>query len=143
MSSAPTDPTQGRRVRIAAPKRSSVAGRTPPNRRSATSVVVMSRKPVSIPLSASFSIVRPPVPVAWKTRQSWLSRKAAVIAVTQGVVTPNIVSPMAGLPPLAVAGCSAMPAIASAALVRTTRLIRFSPARSVTAGIRIRSEMPT
>ena len=60
----------GQPVRAIAPKRSSVAGSTPPNSRSQTSVVVMSMTPASRPLSASFSMVRPPVPVAWNTRQS-------------------------------------------------------------------------
>src|SRR5437764_421570 len=44
-----------------APKRSFVAGSTPPNNRSQTSVVVMSMTPASSPLSASFSIERPRV----------------------------------------------------------------------------------
>ena len=57
-------------MRAIAPSRSGPALSTPPNRWSQTSVVVTSMTPASSPLSASFSMVRPPVPVAWKTRQS-------------------------------------------------------------------------
>ena len=53
-----------------APKRSSVAGNTPPISRSQTSVVVTSITPASRPESTSFSIERPPMPVAWNTRHS-------------------------------------------------------------------------
>ena len=53
-----------------APKRSSVAAKTPPTIMSATSVVVVSMAPARSPESARFSIARPPVPVAWNTRQS-------------------------------------------------------------------------
>ena len=86
---------------------------------------------------------RPPVPVAWNTMQSCVPRNAADIAVTQGVVTPNIVRPMAGLPCVWAMRCVAIPAIASAAFDKMTRDNRFSPARSVTAGIITISEMST
>jgi hypothetical protein len=58
------------RARMIEPKRSSVAGITPPISRSQTSVVVMSITPASMPESMSFSIDCPPTPVAWKTRHS-------------------------------------------------------------------------
>ena len=48
------------------PKRSSVAGRMPPIIMSVTSVVVRSSAAERKPLSASFSMERPPVPVEWK-----------------------------------------------------------------------------
>ena len=51
-------------------RRSGPAGNTPPTTRSAISVVVMSSTAVIIPDSTSFSIERPPVPVAWKTSGS-------------------------------------------------------------------------
>ena len=70
MSSAPTEPTQGIRVRMNAPKRSSSAARTPPIIMSQISVVVRSTAAARRPLSASFSMDRPPTPVAWNTRQS-------------------------------------------------------------------------
>ena len=107
------------------------------------SVVVMSMKPVSMPLSASFSIVRPPVPVAWNTMQSKSFFSRSAIAVTQGVVTPNMVSPMEGLASRRCGGFCAMPAIACAALLRMVRLRSLRPARSVTDGTITISEMPT
>ena len=79
-----------------APNRSSVAGKTPPIRRSQTSVVVRSITPASCPESTSFSIERPPTPVAWKTRHSKSLRRSAAIFRTAGVVTPNMVMPTAG-----------------------------------------------
>ena len=70
MSRAPTEPTQGIRVRMNAPKRSSSAARIPPIIMSQISVVVRSTAAARRPLSASFSMDRPPTPVAWNTRQS-------------------------------------------------------------------------
>jgi hypothetical protein len=46
--------------------------------------------------STSFSSDWPPVPVAWKTRQSILRLERPATACTQGVVTPNMVRPIAG-----------------------------------------------
>ena len=63
---------------------------------SATSVVVTSMTAEMRPESTNFSIERPPTPVAWKTRHSQSAASAAVICCTQGVVTPNMVSPTAG-----------------------------------------------
>ena len=60
-------------------------------------MVVASITPVSSPESTSPSIDWPPVPVAWNTRQSCSSPSSAATACTQAVVTPNIVSPIAGL----------------------------------------------
>ena len=97
MSSAPGAPTQGMPVRTMAPRRSGPAERTPPTTWSAISVVVASMTPSSMPLPASISRARPPVPVAWKTSGSWVARRASATRVTQGVVTPNMVRPMAGL----------------------------------------------
>ena len=53
-----------------ASRRAGPAESTPPTISSAISVVVTSITPVSRPESTSFSIDWPPVPVAWKTRQS-------------------------------------------------------------------------
>ena len=83
-------------MRIAAPKRSSSAANTPPTSMSATSVVVRSMKPASRPESARLSIERPPVPVAWNTRQSKSPSSRRTTPCTAGVVTPNIVMPTAG-----------------------------------------------
>ena len=55
---------------MTAPNRSSVAGRMPPIIMSQISVVETSMIPASIPESTSFSMARPPVPVAWKTSAS-------------------------------------------------------------------------
>ena len=79
MSSAPTEPIYGVRVRMIAPKRSSSAGSTPPMSMSATSVVVTSMTAEMAPESINFSIDRPPVPVAWNTRHSQSAASAAVI----------------------------------------------------------------
>jgi hypothetical protein len=54
--------------------------------------------PASILESTSFSIERPPVPVAWKTSGSHSAAISLDTACTQGVVTPNIVSPTAAFP---------------------------------------------
>src|SRR4051794_33959037 len=70
---------------------------TPPPISSAISVVVASIAPDKSPGSASFSTDGPPTPVAGKTRQSHSSPSRRVTACTQGVVTPNIVRPSAGL----------------------------------------------
>ncbi len=58
----------------------------------------------------------------------------STISVTQVVVTPNMVSPIAGLPSCVSAGRAAMATMADAALARMTRLMRFSPAMSVIDG---------
>ena len=65
------------------------------------------------------------------------------MAVTQGVVTPNMVRPIDGLPSGGGAGFAAMPDIAWAALCSTTRDSRFRPAMSVTDGIMTMSETST
>jgi hypothetical protein len=57
-------------VRAIASSRPSPALITPPISRSHTSVVEISSTPAISPSSTSFSIDWPPVPVAWKTRQS-------------------------------------------------------------------------
>ena len=49
-----------------------------------------------MPESTSFSIERPPTPVAWNTRHSNSSFRSAAIFCTAGVVTPNMVMPIAG-----------------------------------------------
>ena len=69
---------------------------TPPTTSSAISVVVASITPASRPDSTSFSIDWPPVPVAWKTRQSYRSSSCFITACTHGVVFPNMLSPIAG-----------------------------------------------
>ena len=106
----------------------------PPAKRSQTSVKVTSSTAWISPESTSFSMARPPVPVAWKTRQSKRPSSAARARCTQGVVTPNMVMPRAGR--LATAGIApaarTMPASACAALASTRRLMRFRPATSVT-----------
>ena len=120
---------------------------TPPTTSSVTSVVVMSSTPASRPESASFSMVWPPVPVAWKTRQSYSASSCLHTAWTHGVVRPNIVRPRAGLP-----CCSAdeggrenasMPASACAAFASTFSEMRLIPATSVTEYIMQMSEGPT
>ena len=135
-------------MRMIAPKRSSVAGSTPPISMSATSVVVRSMTPAIMPESTSFSIERPPTPVAWNTRHSNSSRSAALMRCTAGVVTPNIVSPTAGrrrvgrgLPPSRRA--FAMPISACAPLASTWREIELRPETSVTEYIIVMSEGPT
>ena len=65
------------------------------------------------------------------------------MAVTAGVVTPNMVSPRAGFDAVTSAGRLAMAVIAWAALCRMTRLSRFRPAMSVTEGIITMSETST
>ena len=103
----------------------------------------MSRTPVNCPSVTSFSIVRPPVPVAWNTMGSNRALSRSMICVTAGVVTPNMVRPMAGLPPVKAAGVALIAVIASAARLSTTRLIRLRPARSVMAGIMMMSDTST
>lgn len=132
MSSAPHDPTYGTRVRPIAPSRSSVAAITPPTRRSHTSVVLMSSTELTSPSSTSFSIARPPVPVAWKTSGSMASPSRSITAVTQGVVTPNIVIPTAGRSSASGTSLRTRPASACAALPITRREMRLRPATSVT-----------
>ena len=141
------------RARITAPKRSSVAGITPPMSRSQTSVVVTSITPCSRPDSISFSIDWPPTPVAWKTRQSYSCLSVSAICCTHGVVTPNMVSPMAGssgragrrprTSRMAAARALTMPSIACAPLARIWREIELSPCTSVTEYIIMMSEAPT
>ena len=134
-----------------APNRSSVAGNTPPIRRSQTSVVVMSITPASRPESTSFSIERPPTPVAWKTRHSKSPRSAAAICCTAGVVTPNMVRPIDGRLALASRALAArassraftMPTSALAPLASTWREIEFRPCTSVTEYIMVMSAGPT
>jgi hypothetical protein len=119
-------------VRAIASSRSGPAANTPPTSRSQTSVVVRSSTDPISPSSTSFSMARPPVPVAWKTSGSTSSPSRSVTAVTHGVVTPNIVSPTAGRSAAAGIGFPTIPASACAALPSTCREIRFSPATSVT-----------
>ena len=64
--------------------------------------------------------------------------------MTSGVVTPNIVSPAAGRSSaLGGTGFAAIPATALAALPRTTREMRLSPATSVIEYIMAMSAAPT
>ena len=136
-------------MRANAPKRSSVAANTPPISRSHTSVVVRSIAASSSPESASFSIERPPVPVAWNTRHSARGSSRSASRCTAVVVTPNMVSPTAGLspgrarPPSVDVRERTMPASAWAALPSTSREIRLSPCTSVTEYIIKMSEAPT
>ena len=89
--------------------------------------------PAIMPESTSFSMERPPVPVAWKTRQSYLCSSLRVTNCTQGVVTPNMVRPMAGLCCLPLGFLPViMPTRALAALASTLSDIRFIPEMSVT-----------
>ena len=86
----------------------------------------------------------PPVPVAWKTRQSNFSSSAPETICTQGVVTPNMVRPMAGL--VSAEGLRAwaiMPASAWAALESTCSEMRLMPWTSVTEYIMQMSDGPT
>ena len=126
--------------------RSGPAENTPPTSSSAISVVVTSITPASRPESTSFSIDWPPVPVAWKVRQSYCSSSALVTACTQGVVTPNMVRPMAGLVVVWLLSRGAfriMPASAWAALDSTRSEMRLMPETSVTAYIMQMSAGPT
>ena len=101
--------------------------------------------------STSFSIDCPPVPVAWKTRQSCSPSSWRDTAWTQGVVTPNIVSPMAGrvsaadlsAAPALSADQAIMPASACAALDSTRAEMRLMPETSVTEYIMQMSDGPT
>ena len=106
MSSAPHEPTYGIGRRANASKRSGPALSTPPTISSHTSVVEMSSTPASRPESTSFSIDWPPVPVAWNTRQSNSFCSCLVTACTHGVVTPNIVSPIAGFSRMSPCACT-------------------------------------
>src|ERR1700728_2878600 len=64
-------------------------------------------------------------------------------AVTQGVVTPNMVAAIAGWSLMAAGSVVTMPQIAPAALLRILRETRFKPAMSTTEGIMQISFMPT
>ena len=106
--------------------------------------------PAIRPESTSFSIERPPTPVAWNTRHSKSLRKAALIRCTAGVVTPNIVRPTAGrLAPLRLlrrrssSRAFAMPISALAPLASTWREIELRPDTSVTEYIIVMSAGPT
>ena len=126
--------------------RSGPAEKTPPTSSSAISVVVTSITAASRPESTSFSIDWPPVPVAWKVRQSYCSSSALVTACTQGVVTPNMVRPIAGLVVLWLLSRGAfriMPASAWAAFDSTRSEMRLMPETSVTAYIMQMSAGPT
>ena len=70
MSSAPRLTTCGTPAAPAAVSRSGPALSTPPTSSSASSVVVRSSTPASMPERASASSARPPEPVAWKTSTS-------------------------------------------------------------------------
>ena len=84
------------------------------------------------------------MPVAWNTSGSYSVLSASTSWVTSGVVTPNIVRPIAGRSDaLAGTGLRTIPAIALAALPRTWREIRFRPATSVTEYIIAMSAGPT
>ena len=127
-------------------KRSGPAENTPPTSSSATSVVVMSMTAEINPESTSFSSDCPPVPVAWKVRQSQRSSRRCVTACTHGVVTPNIVSPMAGFERLGAPSRAAfriIPPSACAAFARTRSEIRLMPETSVTEYIMQMSDGPT
>ena len=135
-----------------APKRSSVAGNTPPIIMSQISVVVTSMTPDSSRESTSFSMDWPPMPVAWNTRQSYSPLSWAVTCCTHVVVTPNMVRPTAGRPSAArrwaaarasARRCLTMPAIACAPLASTWREMELSPCTSVTEYIIMMSEGPT
>ncbi len=104
----------------------------------------MSSTPWTRPASTSFSIARPPVPVAWKTRQSKpRASSSSRTAVTQGVVTPNIVMAIVGFSPAEGTGCWIMPAMAWAALPSTRRETALRPATSTTGYIIRMSLVPT
>ena len=96
-----------------------------------------------MPLSARPSIARPPVPVAWKIRESRLSPRRSATRVTQGVVTPNMVRPTAGRPSAAAGPARDMPTTAWAASASTVRVMRLRPAMSATECIMVMSETPT
>ena len=120
---------------------------------SATSVVVTSMTAEMAPESTNFSIERPPAPVAWKTRHSQSAANAAVICCTQGVVTPNIVSPTDGTARrrdldapasrLASRRAFTIPIKAWAPLASTCREIELRPWTSVTEYIIVMSVGPT
>ena len=94
---------------------------------------------------------RPPTPVAWKTRHSKSSRKSAEIFCTAGVVTPNMVMPIAGRPALASRALAVrssrraftMPINALAPFASTVREIELRPCTSVTEYIIVMSAGPT
>ena len=130
-------------MRATASNRSGPAAKMPPTSRSHTSVVVMSRTELTSPSSTSFSIARPPVPVAWKTSGSTSSPSRSVTAVTHVVVTPNMVRPTAGRSSPGGIGFVTIPASACAALPSTRREMRLRPATSVTEANMAMSEAPT
>ena len=70
MSTQPGTRTTGIPAFDAARHRSGPALRMPPHTSSASSVVVMSSSAVMYPSVISASMVRPPEPVAWKTKTS-------------------------------------------------------------------------
>ena len=98
------------------------------------------------PESTSFSIDWPPVPVAWKVRQSNFSSSRPITACTQGVVTPNMVRPIAGferfVDSLRAAPCI-IPPRACAAFASTRSEIRLRQDTSVTEYIMQMSDGPT
>ena len=82
--------------------------------------------------------------MAWKTRQSYSPSSRWVTLCTHGVVTPNIVKPIAGFVVSdAVVGCAIIPASACAALLSTCALMRLMPCTSVTEYIMQMSLGPT
>jgi hypothetical protein len=107
------------------------------------SVVVMSRTHFIIPESTSFSKDWPPVPVAWKTRQSKSFSMVWRTMSTQGVVTPNMVMPRRGRSSPWGTGPLTMPARALAAFARTTLETLLIPDTSVTEYIMAISLGPT
>src|SRR6266851_760745 len=144
MSNAPTDTTCGTPSLPAISRRSGPAESTPPTSSSASSVVVMSSTPVTKPDSTSASIARPPVPVAGNVSTPYPRRSSSSrAAVTDGVVTPNIVAAIRGrCSPSSIGGELTMPAIAAAALARMRPEIELIPATSVTDAIRAMSLAP-
>ena len=70
ISVAPSDTTWGVPARPPASRRSGPALKIPPTTSSVSSVVVTSRTPLMKPERTSYSMARPPDPVAWKTSTS-------------------------------------------------------------------------
>ena len=143
MSKQPGPTTAGIPTRPVAFIRSGPAVRTPPTNSSASSVVVRSSTPATIPESMIVSIDLPPAPVAAKTNTSYpFSSSIRFASLTHAVVFPNIDATINGLSDATSILTSTIPQIAPAARVKIIFESRFNPATSVTLGIKVISLVP-
>ncbi len=151
MSSAPRLTTCGIPAAPAAVSRSGPAVSTPPTRSSASSVVVRSSTPASIPDRARASSARPPEPVAWNTSTSYPSSvEAGAGGVDRGRRHPEhrrgderTVSAAGDARRRGRRARGPSPAIAAAALPRRRGTAWLMPAMSTTLYIIVTSLAPT